>query len=97
MRRYNKFKLISRFYIYPYFFHKRILKFNRPKWLVAKKKIKYLESQVRDIEFSKFFQENNKSLKFWKFLLKNRKYLKFCKFLKKKKKIFKILSVSKKK
>ena len=64
MRKYNKFKFVNRFYIYPYFFHKRILKFNRPKWLGAKKKIKSLENQLQTLKSVELQKENKNYLKF---------------------------------
>ena len=51
MRKYNKFKFVNKFYVYPYFFHKRILKFNRPKWIGVKKKIKILKKNIQKINF----------------------------------------------
>ena len=46
MRKYNKFRFVNKFYIFPYFFHKRIFQFKRPKWLVAKNKIANLTNQI---------------------------------------------------
>ena len=50
MRKYNKFKFVNRFYIYPYFFHRRILQFKRPKWVAAQKKISNLGKQIKYLE-----------------------------------------------
>jgi hypothetical protein len=63
MRRYNKFKFVNRFYIYPYFFHKRIFKFKRPKWIGAQKKLLGLENQIKLLNPSNP-TEKKKSLKF---------------------------------
>lgn len=49
MRKYNKFKCVSRFYIYPYFFHNRIFQFKRPKWLGAQRKILNLHRQIKTL------------------------------------------------
>lgn len=46
MRKYNKFKFVNKFYIFPYFFHNRIFQFKRPKWLAAKNKISNLTNQI---------------------------------------------------
>jgi hypothetical protein len=46
MRKYNKFALVNNFYIYPYFFNKRVLKFKRPKWLKVQEKILNLEKEI---------------------------------------------------
>ena len=46
MRKYNKFKSVSRFYVYPYFFQNRIFRFKRPKWVIAQKKILNLSNQL---------------------------------------------------
>jgi hypothetical protein len=66
MRKYNKFNFVNKFYIFPYFFHNRILKFKRPKWVAAKNKITNLTAQI-----TKLAQKKKKS-----FLLKNRTELK---------------------
>ena len=60
MRKYNKFKFVNRFYIYPYFFHNRIFQFKRPKWLGAQKKILNLQSQIKTLQTSqgKKFKKN---------------------------------------
>jgi ribosomal protein S4 len=63
MRKYNKFKFVNRFYIYPYFFHNRIFQFKRPKWISAQKKILNLAAQIKNLKFSgqskkKFFKFN---------------------------------------
>ena len=62
MRKYNKFKLVNRFYIYPYFFHNRILQFKRPKWVSAQRKILNLESQIKNLKFLP--QSKKKNFKF---------------------------------
>lgn len=46
MRKYKKFALVSNFYIYPFFFNKRVLNFKRPKWLKAQEKILNLEKEI---------------------------------------------------
>jgi len=75
MRKYNKFKFVNRFYIYPYFFHNRIFQFKRPKWLGAQKKLLNLNTQIKNLKFSrrskkKFFKFNKvKEIK--KNILKN--------------------------
>jgi hypothetical protein len=61
MRKYNKFRFVSKFYVYPYFFQNRILRFKRPKWVLAQKKILRLESQIKSLKASsqlkkKFFK-----------------------------------------
>lgn len=61
MRKYNKFKFVSKFYVYPYFFQNRILRFKRPKWVLAQKKILRLENQIKNLKASvqlkkKFFK-----------------------------------------
>jgi hypothetical protein len=58
MRKYNKFKFVNRFYIYPYFFHNRIFKFKRPKWVGAQKKLLNLETQITNLKFSKKSKKN---------------------------------------
>ena len=58
MRKYNKFKFVNKFYIYPYFFHNRIFKFKRPKWIAAQKKILNLESQIKKLESLKQSKKN---------------------------------------
>lgn len=50
MRKYNKFALVNKFYIYPYFFNKRVLKFKRPKWFKAQKKILNLEKEISSLK-----------------------------------------------
>ena len=49
MRKYNKFKFVNKFYIFPYFFHNRIFQFKRPKWIVAKNKISNLTNQIKKL------------------------------------------------
>jgi hypothetical protein len=77
MRKYNKFKFVNRFYIYPYFFHNRIFQFKRPKWLGAQKKILNLQSQITILQTSqsKTFKKNffriNKEKQIKKNILKN--------------------------
>lgn len=77
MRKYNKFKFVSRFYIYPYFFHNRIFQFKRPKWLGAQKKLLNLQSQIQTLQTSqgKKFKKNsfriNKEKQIKKNILKN--------------------------
>jgi ribosomal protein S4 len=75
MRKYNKFKFVSRFYIYPYCFHKRILHFKRPKWIAAQKKILNLENQIKNLHSSisskKKFLKFNKSKEIKNNILKN--------------------------
>ena len=66
MRKYNKFKFVNKFYIFPYFFHNRIFQFKRPKWLAAKNKISNLTNQI-----TKLTQKKKK-----KFRLQNRAELK---------------------
>ena len=66
MRKYNKFRFVNKFYIFPYFFHNRIFQFKRPKWLVAKNKIANLTNQI-----TKLTQKKKK-----KFRLQNRAELK---------------------
>ena len=58
MRKYNKFKFVNRFYIYPYFFHNRIFQFKRPKWIGAQKKILNLETQIKTLKFSRKPKKN---------------------------------------
>mgnify|MGYP003966787533 CR=1 FL=1 len=62
MRKYNKFKFVNRFYIYPYFFHNRIFQFKRPKWIGAQKKLLNLETQIKNLKFSR--QSKKKFFKF---------------------------------
>ena len=69
MRRESKFKLVSKFYIYPYFFHNRIFRFNRPKWLIAKKKMLTLNNQIQNLKKKNFKFDKIKLLK--KNILKN--------------------------
>ena len=77
MRKYNKFKFVNRFYIYPYFFHNRIFQFKRPKWLGAQKKILNLQSQIKTLQtsqgkkFKKNFFRINKEKQIKKNILKN--------------------------
>lgn len=77
MRKYNKFKFVNRFYIYPYFFHNRIFQFKRPKWLGAQKKLLNLQSQIKTLQTShaKTFKKNffriNKEKQLKKNILKN--------------------------
>jgi ribosomal protein S4 len=61
MRKYNKFKFVNRFYIYPYFFHNRIFQFKRPKWLGAQKKLLNLNIQIKTLISSR---QSKKTLKF---------------------------------
>lgn len=60
MRKYNKFKFVNRFYIYPYFFHNRIFQFKRPKWSGAQKKILNLQSQIKTLQKKKSLLKVNK-------------------------------------
>lgn len=52
MRKYNKFRFVNKFYVYPYFFHNRILRFKRPKWVGAQNKILRLEGQIKKLKAS---------------------------------------------
>lgn len=75
MRKYNKFKFVNRFYIYPYFFHNRIFQFKRPKWVGAQKKILNLQAQIKNLKNSKQSKKNflkfNKVKEIKKNILKN--------------------------
>jgi hypothetical protein len=62
MRKYNKFKPINKFYIYPYFFQNRIFRFKRPKWLGIQKKILIIEKQIQDLK--SLAQLKKKNLKY---------------------------------
>ena len=57
MRKYNKFKFVNRFYIYPYFFHNRIFQFKRPKWSGAQLN---LQAQIKTLQT---FKSNKKKVK----------------------------------
>lgn len=59
MRKYNKFKFVSKFYVYPYLFHNRIFRFKRPKWVVAQKKILNLVSHINKLKFSLQSEKKN--------------------------------------
>jgi hypothetical protein len=71
MRKYNKFKFVNRFYIYPYFFHNRIFQFKRPKWSGAQKKILNLQSQIKTLQKKKSLLKVNKLKQIKKNILKN--------------------------
>ena len=75
MRKYNKFKFVNRFYIYPYFFHNRIFQFKRPKWIGAQKKILNLQTQIKALQTSKqikkYSLKANKTKQIKKNILKN--------------------------
>jgi len=71
MRKYNKFKFVNRFYIYPYFFHNRIFQFKRPKWVGAQKKISNLESQITKLKSSRKLKKFNKIKEVKTSILKN--------------------------
>ena len=58
MRKYNKFRFVNKFYVYPYFFQNRILRFKRPKWVVAQKKILRLEGQIKKLKASTQLKKN---------------------------------------
>lgn len=75
MRKYNKFKFVNRFYIYPYFFHNRIFQFKRPKWTGAQKKILSLQTQIKALQRPKkrknFSLKKNRVKQIKKNILKN--------------------------